>query len=34
MTITPAGNSGFALWGLTCYVETFAKTNISASYEQ
>lgn len=21
-TETPAGNSGFALWGLTCFVET------------
>lgn len=22
---TPAGNSGFALWGLMCFVETFVQ---------
>lgn len=25
MTRTPAGNSGFALWGQTCFVETFVQ---------
>ena len=27
MTETPAGNSGFALWGLTCLVETFVQSS-------